>query len=67
MVHRKDDLFSYSVTPQPGNDPQIEHESVGPGLLPRIGDEFKAGVHINSFPLIIGYVMIIKVDDLLRG
>ena len=51
--------------PQPGNYPQVPAETISPALFPRIADKFEPAIHIQGSPLVVGYVVTVKVDDLL--
>lgn len=46
---------------------EIEAEAVGPGALLSVGDELKAGGHIQGAPLDVGDPAAVQVGDLLLG
>ena len=67
VIDGEDDLGADAVRSEPGDGPEIEAESVGPGAFSGVGHEFKAGVDIDGPPLEVGDPVAVEVQDLLTG
>jgi len=49
---------------QPGDDPQIPAQAIGPGLFSGIGDQLETRIDIQGAPLIVGDVIAVQMHDL---
>ena len=55
---------------QPGDNPSFQRRTtkpISPGSLSGVGNELESGIDIRSTLLVIGYVILVKMDDLATG
>jgi len=67
MIDGEDDLGPNAMGSQPGDGPEIEAESIGPGAFARVGNELEPRGDIQSAPLEVGDLVAVQMPDLLAS
>jgi len=61
MINREDNLALDAMRTQPGDNPQVPAQTIGPGFLTGVSDHFEAGVDVDGTPLVVRNMVLVQV------